>query len=49
MKCDICGAKIETTFLNKPIGTYVKDAKGKKKMACPACQTSGKDKEIRQK
>jgi hypothetical protein len=41
MKCDVCGAKIETTFLNKLIGTFVKDAKGKRKAMCPACQRKG--------
>ena len=48
-KCEICGAKVETTFLNKLIGTYVKDAKGKKKAVCPACQKAGKDGEVKQK
>jgi hypothetical protein len=38
MKCDICKKAIETTFLEKPIGTYVKDKKGKKHMVCPECQ-----------
>jgi hypothetical protein len=38
MKCDICGKKIETTFLNKPIGTYMKDSKKKKKVVCNECQ-----------
>jgi hypothetical protein len=38
MKCDSCGKKIETTFLNKLIGTYAKNAKGKKKAICPDCQ-----------
>ncbi|HIH05420.1 TPA: hypothetical protein HA372_01190 [Candidatus Woesearchaeota archaeon] len=38
MKCDICSAKIETTFLGKIRGTYVRDAKGKQKAACFECQ-----------
>ncbi len=38
LKCDICKAKLEQTFLEKVIGTYVKDAKGKKHLACPQCQ-----------
>jgi hypothetical protein len=38
MKCDICGSKIEVTFLEKPIGTHVKDEKGKKHMVCFECQ-----------
>ena len=49
MKCDLCGAKIETTFLNKILGTYARDSKGKKKVICPICQKAGKDKEIRTK
>lgn len=37
LKCDICKKKIETTFLEKIKGTYVK--KGKKlKAICPSCQ-----------
>jgi len=39
MKCDICGKKIETTFLNKILGTVVKDAKGKKHNVCKVCQS----------
>lgn len=38
MKCEICKKNIETTFLNKIIGSYVKDKKGKKHMVCPECQ-----------
>jgi DNA-directed RNA polymerase subunit RPC12/RpoP len=38
MKCEICKAKINETFLDKMIGTYVKDAKGKKHVVCPECQ-----------
>ncbi|MFA5098593.1 MAG: hypothetical protein WC490_08270 [Candidatus Margulisiibacteriota bacterium] len=38
MKCEICKAKINETFLNKVIGTYVKDEKGKKHIVCPECQ-----------
>jgi transcriptional regulator NrdR family protein len=33
MKCSICGKKMETTFLGKILGTYVK-----KKPVCPECQ-----------
>lgn len=32
-KCSKCNKKIETTFLNKLVGTYVK-----KKPVCPECQ-----------
>jgi len=38
MKCEICGKKIETTFLNKIVGTRIRDAKGKKKLVCSECQ-----------
>ncbi len=44
MKCEICKAKIEETFLNKIIGTYIKDKKGKKHTVCHACQKKFKDK-----
>jgi len=48
MKCDICGAKIETTFLNKIVGSYVKKD-GKKKVICPNCQKNLSKKEIEDK
>lgn len=38
MKCEICKKKIEETFLKKILGTYVKDAKGKKHPVCFECQ-----------
>jgi len=38
MKCEICNATVNETFLKKIIGTYVKDAKGKKHTVCFACQ-----------
>lgn len=38
MKCEICGSKIQETFLKKPIGTTVKDGKGKKHSICFQCQ-----------
>lgn len=38
LKCDICKTKIESTFLNKVLGSYIKDNKGKKHLICPACQ-----------
>ena len=40
MKCEICSKKVEETFLSKPIGTLIKDAKGKKRMVCFECQKS---------
>jgi len=45
MKCDICKKKVAETFLGKILGTYFKNEKGKKKIACPECQTKFKSKE----
>ncbi|MBW2992305.1 hypothetical protein KY345_03765 [Candidatus Woesearchaeota archaeon] len=38
MKCEICGNKLDETFLEKVRGTYVKDDKGKKHAICFGCQ-----------
>jgi hypothetical protein len=38
MKCAICKEKVEETFLKKPIGTYIKNEKGKKFLICQNCQ-----------
>lgn len=38
MKCEICKSKVNETFLKKPIGTYIKDSKGKKHVICHECQ-----------
>ncbi|MBS3164025.1 hypothetical protein J4439_01195 [Candidatus Woesearchaeota archaeon] len=45
MKCELCKQEIERTFLGKLIGTYLKDAKGKKHTVCSRCQKlrQGKD------
>ncbi|MBW2965129.1 hypothetical protein KY363_06745 [Candidatus Woesearchaeota archaeon] len=45
MKCEICKKKIAETFLEKPIGTYVKDEKGKKHTVCSECQRRFSSKE----
>jgi len=45
MKCEICKNKIHETFLNKLVGTYVKDAKGKKHAVCFECQKKVRNKE----
>jgi hypothetical protein len=45
MKCEVCGKKIAETFLGKVVGTYVKDAKGKKHVICFECQKNLKTKE----
>ena len=44
MKCKICSKNIETTFMNKILGTYIKDDKGKKHVVCFECQKKFKDK-----
>jgi hypothetical protein len=45
MKCAICNAKIETTFLNKLVGTFI--GKGKKKKAiCSNCQKTNSKEEL---
>jgi len=45
MKCEACKSRIETTFLNKLLGTYVKDEKGKKHTVCFECQKKFRSKE----
>ncbi len=47
MKCDLCGAKIEVTFLQKIKGAYVYDAKHKKRAVCPACQKGKNSAQLR--
>ena len=44
MKCEICKKKLQMNFLEKPIGTYVKDQKGKKHIICDGCQQQFKSK-----
>ena len=44
-KCSICGRKIEVTFLNKIIGTYIKDKNGKMHAVCLECQKKFDNKE----
>ena len=46
MKCDICKSNVEETFLKKPIGTYMKDSKGKKHLVCNKCQKKYKKEEL---
>ena len=38
MKCKICNKKIETIYLGKILGTYIKDKIGKKHTVCSECQ-----------
>ena len=46
MKCEICKNAIEENFLKKPIGTYIKDSKGKLHLVCNKCQKNTTKKEI---
>lgn len=43
VKCDICGKKVETTFLGKLVGTIIKNGSGKKKTVCKNCQSEHKN------
>jgi hypothetical protein len=49
MKCALCGNKIEENFLNKIIGSYIKNKSGKKKVICPDCQKKYSVAEIKDK
>ena len=40
MKCKLCNKEVQQTFLNKLIGSYVKDSKGKRHPVCQTCQKS---------
>lgn len=46
MKCELCKKGIEENFLKKPIGTYIKDAKGKLHLICNNCQKKYTKQEI---
>ena len=48
MKCAICGEKIKITFLNKPVGTYIRKG-GKLRTVCNNCQHKYSMEEIKQK
>jgi len=43
-KCEICKEKVGETFLNKVLGSHVKDEKGKKHLICSECQRHLPDK-----
>ena len=45
MKCSVCNKPIDTTFLNKVLGTYIKDPKGKLHPVCFECQKKFSSKE----
>ena len=46
MKCEICKRSIGTTFLNKIVGTYVKDSGGRKRSVCFECQKKFAEKKL---
>ena len=48
MKCDLCGNKIEETFLEKIKGIYVK-INHKNKLICSNCQKKYSIQEIKEK
>ncbi|MBI4453710.1 hypothetical protein HY636_03640 [Candidatus Woesearchaeota archaeon] len=43
MKCEICKKQIAETFLKKLVGTYIYDAKHKKRNVCFECQSHFKN------
>ena len=47
VKCDICGEKIQTTFLNKLVGTIIKDENHKKRNICSNCQRLHKGEDLK--
>ncbi|MFH1400293.1 MAG: hypothetical protein ABIH41_02135 [Nanoarchaeota archaeon] len=47
MKCQLCSKKMEENFLQKPMGTYVRDAKGKQHPVCQTCQKAKSMDEIK--
>jgi len=49
MKCDSCKKKMEETFMNKIVGTIIKDQKGKKHNICPECQKKHSKEELLKK
>jgi len=48
-KCAICNNKVELTFLQKPLGTWMRNDKGKKKLICQNCQKTSTDQELKEK
>ncbi|MBU0471873.1 MAG: hypothetical protein KKF65_04560 [Nanoarchaeota archaeon] len=49
MKCDVCGKKVEITFLSKVVGAYMKNDKRKKKLVCSECQKTYSKKDLLKK
>lgn len=49
VKCAICGEKVQTTFLNKLVGTYLRNSKGKREAICQNCQKDNTAEELKAK
>ena len=49
VKCEICGEKVQKTFLNKILGTYMKDSHGKQRVICQNCQKEYDDEKLKEK
>lgn len=49
VKCAICNEKVQTTFLNKLVGTYQRNSKGKREAICKSCQQELSKEEIKEK
>lgn len=48
-KCALCKEKVETTFLQKPLGTWLKNAEGKRFLVCQNCQKQHTIAEMKEK
>lgn len=48
-KCSICKVKVELTFLQKPLGTYMKNKDKKQKLICSNCQKTHSKEELLEK
>ena len=48
-KCASCDNPIDVLFLEKISGTYLRDAKGKKKAVCGSCQKKFSVQDLRKK
>lgn len=49
MNCSICNKKLEETFLQKLVGTYIRNKSGKKKPVCNECQKKLTVEQIKEK
>ncbi|MBN1275671.1 hypothetical protein JXA12_05275 [Candidatus Woesearchaeota archaeon] len=48
-RCSLCKEKVGLTFLQKPLGTWVRDRKGKQHLVCQACQRRYSAAELKEK